>query len=128
MSSLTTKYAIPFPVAADAVSAEPTTLAALANRLDLLLGESGVWSPSMTAGVTSSTAIALSRTYPGNAAGSTPGIVIVQYQTPMSSGVIVQHWVATWTGTATTVTGFTLNAISSTTTGRTFIWRFLPVL
>jgi hypothetical protein len=52
----------------------------------------------------------------------------VQYTTAMASGVVVQHRVVNWTGTATTITGFDLKAISSTTTSRTFQWRFLPVL
>jgi hypothetical protein len=103
-------------------------MAALANRVDLLLGESGVWTPTLVANTASTTAITLGRTYPGNATATPSGIVIVQCQNAAGSGVTLQTWVNTFVGTATTVTGFTLGAICSAAGARTFVWRFIPVL
>jgi hypothetical protein len=128
MSSATAKFVIPYPVAGDAVNQEPVTVKALADRMDLLLGESGSWSPVLAAGVAQASVIVLGRTYPGNSGAAVPGTLIVTPGSSIGSGAIVQHWVSAWTGTATTITGFTLNVISSTATTRTFLWRFLPSL
>jgi hypothetical protein len=131
MSSSTAKYVLPYPLAGDAVNQEPVTVQALANRMDLLLGESGIWNPSLVANTAQGQAVSLARTYPGNASSPgtiNPGVVIISTFTPLGSGVTVFTWVNAWTGTATTVTGFTLNAIASVTAARTFHWRFIPVL
>jgi hypothetical protein len=130
MTALTTKYSIQYAVLADTVASLAGTIGNLAQRVDLLLGESGVWNPSLVANTAQGTAISLSRTYPGNSTGPTtvaPGVVIVTPFTPQGSGVTVFTWVNAWTGTSTTVTGFTLNAIASVTAARTFHWRFIPV-
>lgn len=132
MSSFTAKYAIPLLQSADPVASSPTVLAALANRVDLLLGETGIWQPTLVAATAASQAIVLARTYPGNATagGATPaGAVIITLDGGgVGAGVVLATWVTGWTGTATTVTGFTLNAISSTAGARRFHWRFLPAL
>lgn len=128
VASTTPKYQIPFTDLTDTVASAATTMASLAARMDLLLGESGVWNPSLTANTPATTVITLSRTYPGNAGGSTPGIVIVQRMNAFASGNAQHYWVVAFTGTATTVTGFTLGTISTQTHSPTLVWRFLPIL
>lgn len=128
MSSFTAKYAIPVLGAGDPVSQAPTIMAALANRVDLLLGESANIAAACTAGVLFSQAVVLGRTYPGNALGATPGTVIITPLSNVGATAQVFYYVNAWTGTASSVTGFTVNVMSSTTTTRQFQWRFLPVL
>lgn len=131
MTTQTAKYQIAYPQLVDTIASLASTCQNLAQRVDLLLGESGTWNPSMTAGTAISTPITLARTYPGNAlAGAPPGVVIVQAAGAMGAGASAFAWVlpGSWVGSAATVTGFTLNAISSTTASRLFYWRFLPVL
>ncbi len=128
MSATTTKYGILYPQLADTVASLAATVQQLAGRVDLLLGESGIWIPSMTAAVVSNQAVTLARTYPGNNGASVPGIVLVQQASTVSGAATVFTYVDTWVGSASTITGFTLHALSSTTTTRTFLWRFIPVL
>jgi hypothetical protein len=128
MPSSTAKYVVPYPVSADTVSSLAATVQNLAARVDLLLGESGTL--TQAAGATGSGAVVLSRTYPGNTGAAVPGIVIFQANGAFSVGTILDMWVNTWTGTATTITGFTWNWASSPSApgGRTIQWRFIPVL
>jgi hypothetical protein len=65
MPGATTKYALPYSVLGDTIASVAQSMQDLAGRTDLLLGESGTWNPSMTAGTEASTSIVLSRTYPG---------------------------------------------------------------
>lgn len=128
MTSSTPKYVIPFSDLTDTVASTATTMASLAARVDLLLGESGVWNPTLVANAALTTNITLSRTYPGNSGGAVPGIVVIQLANAFASGVTQQSWVVSWTGTATTITGFTLGTIRSTSGSPTIQWRFFPVL
>lgn len=128
MPSTTAKYALPYTLPADAVSNEPVTMKALSDRLDLLLGESGVWVPTLVAATPATTAISLGRIYPGNATTQPSGVVVVENANTVGAGVNLFTWVVGWTGTATTITGFTLGAVCSAAGARTFVWRFLPVL
>lgn len=128
MSSATAKYALPYTVAADAVNQEPVTMKALADRIDLLLGESGVWVPTFVANTPITTAISLGRTYPGNATTQPSGIVVVENGNTVGASVSLFSWVVGWTGTATTITGFTLGGLCSAAGARTLVWRFFPVL
>lgn len=131
MPSGTAKYNVPYAQQSDPVAQLPTTMQALAARLDLLLGESGQLVQAVTAGVVKSDAIVLSRTYPGNsgaAAPAAPGFVALTPVTNVGAGATVFYYVNAWTGTATTITGFTINCMSSTTTNRTVLWRFIPAL
>lgn len=129
MSGFTAKYAIPTLAASDPVGNAPTVMAALANRVDLLLGESGVWTPTLVAATAASQAITLSRTYPGSTTADPKGCVIVeQHGGGVGGGTVINTWITNWLGSATTITGFTLNAICSSAGARTFVWRFLPVL
>lgn len=129
MPSSTAKYVIPYPVAADPVASEATAVQNLANRVDLLLGESGALTLSPAAATTLSTGVVLGRTYPGNTGAAVPGIVMVELVSTAGSGTTWNWWITTWTGTASTITGFTLNMQwSAAQTNRVFNWRFLPVL
>lgn len=128
MPSSTPKYIIPFSSAGDAVTSVPSTSANLAARLDLLLGEAGTFTASGTAATTFSQAIVLSRTYPGLTAGAVPGSVWFWHNQILGSGNTFNYWINTWTGSGTTITGFTFNCqFSAVWTSRVFTWRFLPV-
>lgn len=128
MPGSTPKYVIPYAVAADTVASWPQSQQDQAARLDLLLGESGVWTPTLTANTAATTAITLSRTYPGNASGTTPGMVQIMRMNAFGSGATQMYWVINFTGSVTTVTGFTIGTISSAAGSPTLVWRFLPIL
>lgn len=129
MAGSTAKYAIPFVQTADPVAQIATLMASLANRVDLLLGESGQVSFTGAATTDLAVAVALSRTYPGNVGAAVPGIVIVQPTSLLSSANNQMWYVANWTGTASTITGFSIHLHSSTApAARLFNWRYIPVL
>jgi len=129
MPANTAKYVIPYPLAADTLAAEATAVQNLANRMDLLLGESGALTLSPAAGVTLATPITLGRTYPGNNAGAVPGIVILNMSATAGGAATWNWWVSGWTGSGTTITGFTLSMQwAAAQTNRGFLWRFIPVL
>lgn len=126
----TAKYVIPYAAAGDAVASLPTTMTNQSNRLDLLLGEAGAFTASPVAATTLAVPITLSRTYPGSNVGAPPGTVIMQIPaTTVGSGTTWNWWLTTWVGSASTITGFTIQMQwSATQTNRVFHWRFLPVL
>jgi hypothetical protein len=133
MSSFTAKYAIPVLQSADPVASSPTVMAALANRVDLLLGEGGQFNiASLAASTTGSQAITLARTYPGNNAAVSPaypGSVLAMLVATLSQPNSVNFWVNNWLGSATTITGFTLNfQFTNAQTNRVVAWRYLPLL
>lgn len=129
MSANTAKYVIPYPVPADTIAGLAATIQNLANRVDLLLGESGTFSKNFAASTSVSTAISFARTYPGNATAQVPGILIPVLDATYANPNTVNWWVNTWTGTATTVTGCTLwMQWSNAQTARPINWRFFPVL
>lgn len=126
MTANTSKYVIQYPTSSDAVPTLASTGQNMAQRLDLLLGETG--SVSFT-GTTGSSALVFGRTYPGNVGATVPGILVVNFSVTLSTTTIVNWWVNNWTGTATTITGCTLNfSANASLTARVFAWRFLPVL
>lgn len=130
MSGATTKYAVPYPVLADTVASLAATVQNLANRVDLLLGESGSYNiASLAAGTVHNQAIVLARTYPGNNAAAVPGFVIVELQGAISSANPWVWYVDTFTGSTSTLTGFTIHTQwAGTQTNRVVTWRFIPVL
>jgi hypothetical protein len=130
MSSSTPRYVIPKLLVSDPVISAPTVLAALADRVDLLLGEAGSFSASPAANTTLLTPVVLSRTYPGNAtAGAPAGAVWVWVQSTASASVGWNYWITSWAGTTTTVTGFTVGMQwAAAQAGRVFNWRYFPVL
>lgn len=129
MSGFTAKYAIPTLAASDPVGNAPTVMAALANRVDLLLGEAGQLSLTLVANTTLSVPITLARTYPGNNGAAVPGTVIWIMRATLSQPNTINTWVNTWLGSATTITGFTLNfQAPNAQAARLIDWRFLPVL
>lgn len=129
MSSTTAKYGIDYPQLADTVASLAATVQNLAGRVDLLLGESGNYALTTGAGVTHSKVITLGRTYPGNIAGSPPGLVIAYLDGTLVGANAMMYWVTAWAGTGLTITGFTLNTNWATAqTARSLNWRFIPTL
>lgn len=130
MTSNTPKYVIPFPDLTDTVASLATTIGNLSARVDLLLGESGNFTASPAANTTFSQAVTLSRTYPGNGSSGTPaGLVLVQLQATQTAATGFSWWITAWTGTASTVTGFTINVqFTAAQSSRVFNWRFVPAL
>jgi hypothetical protein len=125
MSANTAKYLIPYAVAGDAVSTLPTIMANMAARLDLMAGEAGQVTVAAAAGTQFNLPVVLSRTYFGNNGAAVPGWVGVTAVASLFAGN-TQIWVDTFTGSATTVTGFTIRGVSSVAGTRTFNWKFLP--
>jgi hypothetical protein len=125
MSGTTTRYAMAYPVAGDAVNQEPVTVKAMADKLDLLLGEGGsVTNSGAIAGgaVTYSQVINLARNY--STVRNAQAHVNVELTSVLSNPNVWVWWI-----TAITDTSFTLNvqftnaqAIGS----RGFAWRFWP--
>lgn len=130
MASQTAKWAIPYSQSSDSVASVATTMQALAARCDLLNGEAGQFNiASLAANTSGAQAIALARTYPGNTAATPPGTVILQLPGSVGSANPWVWWVDTWTGSATTITGFTLRfQFAALQTNRLVAWRFLPSL
>ena len=128
MTSSTPRYAIPFTDVTDTVASIATTMANQAARMDLLLGEAGMYTATLTANVTDSKVITLSRTYPGNTGATVPGTVWLWWDQQLLAANVCNMWVTSWTGTATTITGFTINAQSSNASSRHIFWRFMPSL
>lgn len=130
MSTTTAKYGIQYAQVADTVASVAATMAQLAGRVDLLLGEAGQFNiASLAAGTTGNQAIALARVYPGNLALTPPGSVQLQLPGSLGSANPWTWWIDTWTGTSTTITGFTLHyQFAAAQTNRLVAWRFLPVL
>lgn len=132
MTTNTAKWVIPQLTTADTLAATPTAMTNLANRVDLLLGEGGQFTASPAAGTTLTQAIVLSRTYPGNNAPVAPAIagsVWVWCAATIASTTSFNWWITAWTGSATTITGFSISMQwSAAQVSRGFFWRFLPVL
>lgn len=129
MSASTPKYVIPYATTLDPVAQIAAIMQSLSNRVDLLLGESGQASFTGAASTDLAVAVVLSRTYPGNVGAAVPGIVLVQPTSLLTSASNQMWYVANWTGTSTTITGFSIHLHSSTApSARLFNWRFLPVL
>jgi hypothetical protein len=130
MASSTAKYVIPYAQLADTVASLAQTTQDLASRVDLLLGESGSFNiASAAGGVAGAQAVALARVYPGNSGAAVPGIVIPDLVATYAANNRFNWWIDTWTGSGTTITGFTFRYIWETAqTNRVVNWRFLPVL
>lgn len=130
MPGATTKYALPYSVLGDTVASVAQSMQDLAGRTDLLLGETGSFTVASTGiDTTVTNAIVLSRTYPGNNAGANPGSVWLWHELTQSTATAWTWWVDTWTGSASTITGFSIRQRWSTNqSGRVFHWRYLPSL
>jgi len=130
MPSNTTKYVIPYALSSDTVAGLAATIQNLANRVDLLLGEAGQYNiASVAANTNHLQAITLGRTYPGNNGATVPGVVIVELPALLNAANPWNFWLQTWTGSASTITGFTIvTQWASAQTNRLVNWRFLPVL
>lgn len=130
MPSQTAKYGINYPLSTDSVASVALTVQNAAARMDLLLGESGVVTVSPGANVLSTTAVVLGRTYPGNSGAAVPGIVVLDWNQALAPAAAQANmWITAWTGTATTITGFSINfQCTAAQAARNILWRFLPVL
>jgi len=117
---------IPYVVIGDTVASVAQTTQDMANRLDLLNGEGGSFSAVMAANTTLLTPVTLSRTYPGNGLAGVPGAVTVNSTSQIAASTVWNWWVQSWTGTGTTITGFTIGMQASTAITRTIGWRFIP--
>jgi len=126
MPSSTPRYVIPYVVIGDTVASVAQTTQDMANRLDLLNGEGGSFSAVMAANTTLLTPVTLSRTYPGNGLAGVPGAVTVNSTSQIAASTVWNWWVQSWTGTGTTITGFTIGMQASTAITRTIGWRFIP--
>lgn len=129
MPNFTSKYAIPRQLTSDPIAQGPITMAAMADRMDLLLGESGKFTTSAAANTTTTNNIVLARTYPGNVGAAVPGRVWVSLEQTTFGVLSFLWWVGNWAGTASTVTGFGISHRWDTAqAGRVVTWHFLPYL
>lgn len=116
MAGATAKYAFPYPTGGDDVAAGDEKIKALAERIDLMIGQSGDvnLAPSGSDVVTSQ-AVAYGRAYP------TVPKVICGIGSPVGSGATVFVW-----PTLETVNGFTINMRASNASARTVTWTARP--
>lgn len=130
MATTTPKYGLNYPQLADTVASLAATVQNLAQRADLLLGESGAFNiASLAANTQFNQVVSLARAYPGNVANTPPGTVILEFPDTIAPAAQPVWFLDTWAGTASTVTGFTLHLQFATIqTNRRVWWRFLPVL
>lgn len=121
MTATTPKYALPYNVGTDPVATADDTMAALAARVDYLLGEAGTFTFGAVAG-TQTQAIDLSRAYPGGFK------VFVSAVTGVVAGSI-SVWGTTElaTGGAGGVGRFTLGVNRPGATATTVNWRVVPL-
>lgn len=113
MPGATTKHAIPYPTPTDPVRDGDDRIKALAERVDLLLGETGLVSITPSAAdVATSLRVDYGRSY-------APGIprVMVMVNENVGATLNVNVWPA-----AADATGFTLWIRSSNTTTRQIRW------
>lgn len=116
MSSATAKYAIPYPTAGDALANGDDTIKALAERVDILMGEAGSDSITPSAANTTTTKrINFSRTYP-----TIPTVVAGVGSTTVAPGTL-SLWVA-----AIDTSGFTVLVQRTSTTAVPFMWVARP--
>lgn len=114
MSASTSRYGLPYSIANDAVSTVDDTMQALAQRLDLMLGETGTLSlASGTADTAVSQRVNYSRDYSSVGA---PTVMVMQ-DGNVTAANTVNYWV-----TSPDATGFTLNMRTSNTTSKAFRW------
>lgn len=117
MPGTTSKYGIEYPVGTDPVADADQTIKAAADRLDLLLGESGVTTITPTAADTTTTLrVNYSRSY----AALAP--LVPRATAHVNESYAVATVVNVWT-TAEDATGFTLNIRSSGTAARSVKWK-----
>lgn len=117
MPGATAKYGVPYAVGSDDVKTVDNTMQALAERMDLLLGESGIdnIAPSAADTVTSKR-INYARSYAALAPLVPMPFVAIRESVTTSQQVTV------WTSSED-ATGFTVNIRANTTTARNIRWR-----
>ena len=118
MSSTTAKYAIPYSTGGDLASTIDDTMQALANKVDLLMGEYNDTTITPSAvDTTTSVRVNYSRSY---ATVAVPKVIAVCNEARATAAVV-----NVWTS-AEDATGFTLNIRSSTTAARLVRWFARP--
>lgn len=119
MPSQTTLLQVPYATGTDAVNTVDTTMQALAERVDLLAGESGqeTKTPS-AANVDDTWRVNYARSY-----AALPRVpkVLVQLQQSIGTGTVVQIF-----ADGEDATGFTLHLRASNTTPRPIRWVCIP--
>lgn len=120
MPGQTSKHLLPYPIAADAVADGEDVITQLAQRLDLLLGETGTTTITPSAANTTTTKrVNYSRSY-GALAPVVPRPFAV-----IDEGVGTTLEVNVWTS-AEDASGFTLNIRASDTQNRAVKWLTRP--
>lgn len=118
MTSSTPKYAIPYSTGTDGLDTVDDTMKALAERVDLMIGEAGDTSITPSAADTNtSVRVNYSRSY---AAAGVPKVLCAVNE---SRAVATTVWV--WSS-AEDATGFTLNIRASSTATRSVRWVARP--
>lgn len=113
MPSDTVKYDLPYPVAADPVKDGENLIQQLAERVDLLLGETGtVTLTGMVADTTKSQRVNYARDY-----GTLIPAAFAFNDATAASSITIHIWTS-----AEDSTGFTLNVRSSSTSNRAIRW------
>lgn len=116
MPGATTKYAVPYPSPGDAISDGDDRIKALAERVDLLLGEQGSQAVTVVTGGTAvDVVVAYARTY--------APLVPVVMVTPLSS---TTPGVLSWNVLTSSSTGFTLRVNRSSPGTATMAWSARP--
>lgn len=119
MSGTTTRYAVPYMTSGDSVATIDEWTLAVAERIDLLAGESGTdtITPS-AADATTTKRVNYARSYAALPAVPKAFVVI-------NESVATTQEATVWT-TAEDATGFTLNIRASTTGARSVKWTVRP--
>lgn len=113
----TAKYTIPYSAGSDAAASIDTTMQALAERVDFLLGEGGSESITPSAIDTTTTKrVNYSRTY----APAVPRVLVTVNENRTTAQVV-----NVWTS-GEDATGFTLNIRASSTGARVCRWEARP--
>lgn len=117
MPASTPTYGLPYPAATDPLANGDDAIKALAERVDLLLGESGFTNITPSAvNTTTSVRINYARSY----AGLAP--IVPAPFAQLASAVASTDTVYVW-ASAADATGFTLNIRASSTTLRNVRWH-----
>lgn len=121
MSGSTSKFALGYATAADAVTSLPSQEQSEAAWLDLLLGESGQATVNLpTPGTVATFVVPFARSYA--TVGITGAFCSLEHGASLASTNIFHMWLAGFTATQ-----FTFQAVANfVVTGRPVLWRFFP--
>lgn len=117
MPGATAKYGLPYPVSTDALSDGDDRIKALAERLDLLIGESGAQAITLAANTNNTVRVNYSRSYA--AIAPLVPLAMATMNTTNTNGCVY------WT-TGHDATGFTLGARCAVAATYTINWSVRP--